>query len=147
MLLFFFFFFFSDKMIIYGNNLDAYSIVQAMLDTGVAPNQIMLAHPNSEPVCPDPLVMKRIEEALESAGVKVIRDVSLKKWLVDEEENLVGVQFLVLNDESEIAEYIFCKALVYMDEKHVDTQAFKGEYNRKKYHIITNHFYFLSSNE
>ena len=112
----------TDLFVIFGNNLDAYGILHAMLDVGIPPDKLLLACPDSKPCCPDPVVLKHLEEAISKSGIRVESDVQLKGWMV-EGDKLSGVVF-----QSPVGELmeVPCQALVYADKKHVDMQAFKG---------------------
>ncbi len=111
-----------DYLIVYGDNLDCYSILQAMMDCGIPPEKLLLACPGLVRSYTDPDVLRRLDEELTSAGVRMIGDVSLKEWEV-EGDKLVGVVFR--SSTNKVLE-ISCQALVYVDNKHVDVQAFDG---------------------
>lgn len=109
---------------VYGNNLDAYGIVQALLDVGVPPLKLLLALPNaSTPFCRDPVLLEHLEAAMTESGVKVWTDLTLTGWVVTDEEKLTGIRLLMGDTDYEVP----CQALIYVDEKQVDTQAFRGE--------------------
>lgn len=103
--------------------MDAYSVLQAVLSCGVLPYKLLLARPNAEfNCCSHPVVLELLEEGVKESGVKVWNDLSLVGWVTDEEGKLAGVQLQSPGGDYEIP----CQAFVYVDQKHVDMQAFKG---------------------
>lgn len=103
--------------------MDAYSVLQAVLDSGVLPYKLLLACPNSGcTCCSDKVVLERLEKGVKESGVKVWNDLSLVGWVADEEGKLAGIQLQSPGGGYEIP----CQAFVYVDMKGVDMQAFKG---------------------
>lgn len=107
---------------VYGNNLDAYGITQALLDCGVPPNRLLLVRPNSNPLSSDPTVQGILQRGLEEAGVKALDGVALQGWMVNDSGSLTGLR---LQDKENCSE-LPCQGMVYVEKKTVDAQAFKG---------------------
>lgn len=77
----------------------------------------------------DPVVLKYLEKGLKDTGVRIWKELVLKDWVVSKEEGeVVSLLFQSQHREGrEVNEYeVPCQAMVYIDEKHVDMQAFKG---------------------
>lgn len=107
----------------FGNNLDAYGIIQAVLECGILPYKVLLARPdNADSVCSDRLVVERLDAGLKDAGIKVWNNLSLVGWVVDEGGKLAGVRLKSPGGDYEIQ----CQGFIYVDKKGVDMQAFKG---------------------
>ena len=111
----------------YGNNLDAYSVLQAMLECGVPPDRLVLARPDTGPITLNQVVLRRLLEGLKDSGVKVWDNLLLRSWVMGEEEKeegkIIGVFLHSSTDDYQIP----CQAFIYVDRKHVDMQAFKGK--------------------
>lgn len=104
--------------------MDAYGVLQAVLDCGVLPYKLLLACPTAGYTCSsDKVVLERLEKGVKDTGVKVWNDLSLVGWVADEEGKLAGIQLQSPGGDYEI----LCQAFVYVDEKLVDMQAFKGK--------------------
>lgn len=106
----------------YGNSLDSYSVLQAMLECGVPPDRLVLARPDTQPITSDQVALRRLLEGLKDSGVKVWDNLLLRSWVVGEEGKITGVLLHSAIDDYQIP----CQAFVYVDRKHVDMQAFKG---------------------
>ena len=115
--------FLTGDLVIYGNNLDAYGILQALLDCGVPPFKVLLARPDAEPLSSNPQIQEHIDRGLRECGAKVWDSITLKGWVVDEEGKLTELRMLVSNkSDFELS----CHGLIYVDQKSVDMRAFKG---------------------
>ena len=167
---------------IYGNNLEVYSIINTLLESGFPPYKILHARPNtSTPCSSNPVVLDCLNVGMKDCGIKTWTDLTLKGWVLDQRGKLVGVRLAPEKDrlssgmvkeergganeeggganeegdganeegdgankeegganeegggaerrqqETSVEEYtVPCQALIYMDEKYVDMQAFKG---------------------
>lgn len=105
----------------FGNRLDAYSAVNQLLVNGVAPDLITLIQP-TPPQWTDPLIAERVGTTLSSTGVNVFTDTTLSEWEV-EEEGLVAVG---TSSSSGHAQSLPCKTVIYLGDKAVDRDTFKG---------------------
>lgn len=86
----------------------------------------MCPDPQPCPQCPDQIVVKHVVEALENAGVQIICETHMRGYVTaDEGGRLIsGVRFW---SQSGGDFEISCQAFIYVDQKHVDMQAFKGK--------------------
>ena len=134
----------TGDLMVYGNNLEIYSIINALLESGFPPYKILHARPNSATPCStNPVVQDCLNVGVKDSGVKTWTDLTLKGWEVDERGRLIGVRLIPNQDRAssgmerkegegeegrkENKDYtVSCQALVYMDQKHVDMQGFKG---------------------
>lgn len=97
-------------------------MVNELLVKGLAPDMITLVQP-AVPTCfPDEMIGRRVNEALASTDVKMLTGCVLSGWLVCD-GGLSGVQ---LEDSSGLTQTVTCTTVVYMGEKTVDSDTFKG---------------------
>ena len=126
---------------VYGNNLEVYSIINCLIDSGFPPYKLLHARPNVDSSCStNPVVLDCLAIGAKDTGVKTWTHLTLKGWEADEQGRLTGVRLapdmdrLTSGGEEEEEEErdlsedytVPCQALVYMDKKHVDMQAFTG---------------------
>ncbi len=159
----------QGDLVIYGNNLEVYSIISALLQSGFPPYKLLHARSKAPiPCSTDPVILDCLDVGVKDAGVKTWTDLTLQGWEVDERGRLIAVRLRPNKDriasgierKQEVSEpgmegegegeegegeeeeapglrkpkkkedySIACQALVYMYEKHVDMQAFKGTYD------------------
>jgi len=94
-----------------------------MLDSGVRPSNILLACPGDKcSLSPVPKANAILKEALISTGIKIVEEVTLTHCAV-KEKKLASLQFSK-KDGGSLA--LTAQALVYMDQKAIDPEAFKG---------------------
>ena len=113
----------ADNIVICGNNLDAFSVVQAVLDFGVAPDNIVLACQGKCSICPVPKANDILMGAMNRSGVRVVDEVCLKHCEV-REGKLTSLYFSKEGEENTLV--LTAQALVYVDQKAIDPEAFKG---------------------
>ena len=109
----------------YGSCLAAYCTLHAAISQGLPPRRAVLVQPRPTSCFNNPVVEQRVHETLQSLGVALHSDLLLEGW---EEE---GVSVRVVSGDGEKAEVIPCRAVVCLEEKQVDRNAFKGENTRK----------------
>ena len=94
-------------------------MVHSLLSAGQPPERLILVQPQQMTCFANKTVAGRVRDSLKSLGVAEIEGGGgISKWIVEG----VTLQGLVLANETQIE----CEAFVYMEEKHVDSQAFKG---------------------
>ena len=114
--------------VIFGDNLDAYSILQAVIECNVPPYKILLARPTpndcpNELICSNKVILERLDAGLKDTGVKVWNELSLVGFVMGVEGRITAVQMQSTGGDYEVQ----CQAFVYVDKKQVDKQAFKGQ--------------------
>ena len=110
-------------MVVYGGGLDAYSMLQAVLDEGLPANRLILVVPNgTPPAFFNQEIADSVSRLLETLAVKVVSGLELVGVEVEDDLSalhLSGQQGTVT---------LPCAALVYLHHKQVNRQLFKGEY-------------------
>ena len=107
---------------VFGSGLDAYCAVNQLLVNGVAPDLITLIQATA-PQWTDPPIAERVGTTLSLTGINLFTDTTLSEWEV-KEEGLVAVGTI---SSSGHAQSLPCKTLIYLGDKAVDRDAFKGQ--------------------
>ena len=98
-------------------------MLQAVLDAGVSPRNVVLACPGGKcALSPVPKANDILQGAMISTGIQVIDEVTLTHCEV-KGKKLASLQFSK-KDGSALA--LTAQALIYVDQKAIDPEAFKG---------------------
>ena len=108
-------------LVVYGGGLDAYCMLQAVLDEGLPPSRLTLVVPEgSPPAFFNQEIADSVSRLLETLSVKVVRGVELVGMEVDGDLSALYLS----GDQGPLT--LECAALVYLQQKQVDKLIFKG---------------------
>ncbi|XP_063079236.1 cilia- and flagella-associated protein 61 [Engraulis encrasicolus] len=118
----------TGEAVVYGNSIDAYSCVEALLSVGVKGKRIHLVHlppsdGGSQQTCfPDPMVTKAVAKALHKKGVNVHTNCLLAQWNDGQHPDpITSASFTT--DGSPLR--LECSVFLNVSGKSVDYDAFK----------------------
>ena len=113
----------AGPIVVFGNNLDVYSVVQGVLGCGVSPEHVLVACPGKCSICPLPKPNNILKIGLHSSGVQLMEEVTLTHCHV-KDGKLTSLTFSKERDDNPVT--VTAQALLYMDQKAIDPEAFKG---------------------
>ena len=111
----------------YGGGLDAYCMLGAVIDEGgLAPDRLILVVPPSSlpPAFSNDEIATTVANHLKQLAVRVVKDAELIAMEIEDEGQLSALRLRT----GEGVVTLPCAALVYMTDKQVDQQLFKGTF-------------------
>ena len=119
--------FISGDLVVYGGGLDAYCMLGAVIDEGgLAPDRLILVVPPSSlpPAFSNDEIATTVANHLKQLAVRVVKDAELIAMEIEDEGQLSALRLRT----GEGVVTLPCAALVYMTDKQVDQQLFKGTF-------------------
>ncbi|KAF5396155.1 hypothetical protein PHET_10917, partial [Paragonimus heterotremus] len=122
----------GNRLLVYGNNLDAYTCVAALLKAGVPGERILMVQPpryeGAKPAFEDDKVVSLVQMQLNQKEILVLHDYNLSYWSSSQESDIEVIEEVAFTSaEQELK--IKCKALFCFPEKTVDYDFFMATNN------------------
>ncbi|KAM7061432.1 cilia- and flagella-associated protein 61 [Acridotheres tristis] len=112
----------QGSVIVYGNTIDIYTTVEALLSLGIDGSRIHLVQGSGSPCLGDGAVQLRVREALAEAGVAVHPGLVLARWGRGEHGHITWAEFSSATGPLQLQ----CAAFFSFDYKTLDYETFKA---------------------
>ena len=119
----------ASTIVVYGNTLDSYAVLNCVLEHGITPDRIRFILPpykhEGNPFN-NKYILKRMEDILSEIGVQVVKGVIKEFVCLDTEENSWNVIIETgLGEDTEVLSVGY-SLFLYLDDKDVNSCAFKA---------------------
>lgn len=113
-----------SSAVIYGFNLDAFSVANSIVQLGLVPQRVVIVSPDAANASPfnDPLIDLKVEKLLSAIGTKIIKAHVLERLEYDDDNNLCNVVVTPVDGSKGKSVELNATMFIYCHEKDIDAQ-------------------------